>query len=315
MALIEPVVVLALFAGLCFATQGYVVEYRLKRAEQEDTSSPAFMAAVVSVAVSVVVFWILAAFRGIDSALLTPVRLAPFIVTGVLYPAAFRLLYYEGIDRVSPSIAAAIVTTNPALAAVLAVFLLDERLTVINAAGLICIVGGGVLLKVAQNAADDGSGSDDVLTRRLANANMHDFAYPIGAATAVGVGYVLIEFGLERFPDTVTATVTTQTAAFVVFAGILAASTVRRIGTAATIRIRPVLAAFRLSSLLVVLAWLGQFFALPTGTIVTVLPLVYVYPLLIVAVSYMQVRELPRSPRVLGGIVAIIAGVILVQIA
>jgi drug/metabolite transporter (DMT)-like permease len=47
---------------------------------------------------------------------------------------------------------------------------------------------------------------------------------------------------------------------------------------------------------------------------VTVLPLVSTYPLFVVVLSALAERELPRAPRVLAAMGAIVAGAALVQV-
>lgn len=302
---------LALVTALCFGLQALVVESALRRTA--DLAAPSFAAAFVSVVVSVAAFWGLVLVRGVDPATIAPARLLPFAVAGVVYPAAFRLLYYEGIDRVGSSVAAAIVTANPAIAALVAALLFGAGLPAAAGVGLLAVVGGGVLLQFAGRAADEST-ADPVLAT-LADADSRDFCYPVGAMLAVGLGYVLVDRGLAGFPHPVVATAVTQTTALGVFLGVLAVSPRRRRSLHALPERRASLLGFLAAGALVAIAWLGQFYALGLGRLVVVLPLIYVYPLLVVGVSCAAARRLPRSPRVVGAIVAIVAGVVLVRVA
>lgn len=270
----------------------------------------AFSAAFVSIVVSGLLFWGLAVAQGLPIDDLLSARVLPFVVAGVGYPALFRLLYFEGIDRIGPSLAAAIIAANPAVAAVLAVATLGERLTVFTAGGLGLIVVGAAILQLTQRSPDGGA--TDLLVKRLQAAGPRDLLYPAGAMVLYGCASVLIKFGLNDFQSTATATAVAQTAAFVVFGLLLLASGEAR----AQVRIddRFALASFVVAGVFVALAWLGQFYALQRGTVVTVMPLVNVYPLLIALFSYAVARELPRSTQVLASIVAIVVGATLIQL-
>jgi len=306
----EFVVALSLLTACCFGLQALVVARGLDRAG--DLDAPAFAAALVSVVVSLVAFWLLVAARGIPLPA-DPARLLPFVAAGVLYPAAFRLLYYAGIDRVGAAVSSAVVTANPVVAVALAVVVLGAPLPVSDAVGLIAVVGGGVLLQFARQSA--GSGTSDPVLAALDDAGPRAFAYPVGAALAVGVGYVLVDWGLAGLPRPALGTAITQTTALVVFAGAAAVSPARR-GSARAVWARPAaLVPFVAAGALVAAAWLGQFTALRTGDVVVVLPLVYTYPLLVVGATYAAARTVPRSPRLLAAVVGIVGGVAATQVA
>jgi uncharacterized membrane protein len=81
------------------------------------------------------------------------------------------------------------------------------------------------------------------------------------------------------------------------------------------IRDRTALVAFTLAGVFVAGNWLAWFSALQLGTVVNVVPLSNTYPLFIVAISYLLARQVPRSPRVIGGIVFIVVGAIVMQLA
>jgi uncharacterized membrane protein len=130
---------------------------------------------------------------------------------------------------------------------------------------------------------------------------------------AVGVGYVLISFGLDGFPDSVTATAVTQTAGVLALLLVLLRSGDARRQVGVVTGHRAGLAFFVAAGAVVAVGWLGQFAALGLGSVVVVVPLVNTYPLVIAAVSYAMARQLPRSPRVVAGIVAIVVGASLMQ--
>lgn len=119
MAVSETSVVLALIASLAFGLQAHTVELGTDRARKVIDRTPALTAAYISIVVSAVLFWLFVWYREFPE--LSLGVLWPFLVAGVVYPDAFRPLYFQGIDRVGSSVAAAIVAANSALSAMLAV--------------------------------------------------------------------------------------------------------------------------------------------------------------------------------------------------
>jgi drug/metabolite transporter (DMT)-like permease len=322
MAAVDLAAGLAFLTALCIGLSTVAVGIGLDRVRADHEGSPVFAAAFVTLVVSLVVFWAAALARGVPVASLTPAALWPFVLAGVLYPALFRLLYYTGIDRIGANVTGAVVAANPAVAGLLAIAFLGERFTAATAAGLLAIVAGAGLLQLAdetdadaEEAPTDGDGTDatDVIVRELAGSSARDLLYPLGALVAVGVGYVLISFGLDAFPDSVTATAVTQTAGVLALLAVLLRSGEARRQVGVVSGHRAGLAYFVAAGVVVAVGWLSQFAALGIGSVVVVVPLVNTYPLVIAAVSYGLARQLPRSPRVVAGIVAIVVGASLMQ--
>jgi drug/metabolite transporter (DMT)-like permease len=300
---------LALVAAGGFAAYTVIVEFGMSWTEGE--ASPALAAAFYSTIVVTAAFWALSLARGIPAGSLTVDRIWPFVLAGIAYPALFRFLYYEGIDRVGSSVSAAIMGGYPAVSVVLAMLLLGDDLSLVTGGGLVLIVGGVVLLQLTQETVEDDADIEDVVTEKLAGSSAVDLAYPAAAMVTTGGAFVLIDFGLTDFPDPVVATAVTQTPALLIFAGWAgyagAASGQLNLGQA-------VLGAFVLAGGFNFVGWISQFFALQSGSVVEVVPLLNTMPLLILGITYGIERQIPRSPRILTAIVAIVAGATLVQI-
>lgn len=298
---------LALGAAAGFACYTVVVEYGMARTDTDE--SPALAAAFYSTLVVTAGFWALALVRGIPGGTLSLEALWPFLVAGVAYPALFRFLYYEGIDRVGSSVTAAVMGTYPVVSVLLAVAALGEDLGLVAGGGIALVVGGVILLQLARGTEESDAG--DVVTEKLAGATPRDLLYPAAATVSTGGAFVLIDYGLARFSDPVLATAVTQTPALVLFTGwaVLAGASGGRLRIG-----RPVLGAFVLAGGFNFLGWLSNFFALQSGSVVTVVPLINTMPLLILAITYCVERQVPRSGRILAGILAIVAGASLVQI-
>ena len=299
---------LALLAAGGFACYTVTVEYGM--AWTEGDASPVLGAVFVSTVVVTVAFWAFAAARGLPAALTDPQRVWPFVVAGIAYPAVFRFLYYEGIDRVGSSVTAAVLGAYPAVSVLLAVAVLDEVLTLFAAAGVALIVGGVVLLQVTQESAD-ADGTEDVVTGKLAAADTRDLLYPAAATLLTGAAFVLIDFGLAGFPDPVVATAVTQTPALVLFTGW---ALVAGVGSGRLRLGRSVLGAFAVAGVFNFIGWLTNFFALQSGSVITVVPLLNTTPLLVMVITYSAEREVPRSTRLVAAVATIVVGVTLVQV-
>ncbi|SFT01608.1 DMT family transporter [Halostagnicola kamekurae] len=308
--ILELSAALALLASVFSALQAVSVEYGLENGHFEERTSPTLTATVVTILVSVVVFWGLLAIRGLSFDDVTARRLAPFVIAGLGNPAAFRLLYFRGIDRVGARVAGAVVGANPAIAALLAVPVLGESFTITSAIGLACIVGGCIVLQVSRTGGDD---SDDLLRSEFARAEGRDLLFPVAAMGILGASFVLVSIGLNRVDDPLLGTAVGQTTALAAFVVAFGGSGDLR----SRVRVRDNLAlvAFTVAGVFVAGNWLAWFSALQRGTVITVVPLSNVYPLVIVVISYLSVRRVPHSPRILSGIAVIVAGASLMQLA
>lgn len=308
MTIITIGVQLALLASLCYGLQVLVVERGLNR------GGTALAGTLVSIVVSVIVFWGLVLARA-DIIFPDSLRqVAPFIAAGLMYPILFRLLYYESIDRIGPSVPAAITATNPAIAALIAISVFGEPVTVNTIAGLGCILCGGIVLQVVRSSSDENARAIDVVVQELTRASRDDLLLPIIATLIVGSAVVLIDVGLSSFPHPLMATAITQAVTLVTFSGILAISHRVRSETFTGIGRRGTLVPFIGSGILVAGAWLSYFFALRDGSVLLVVPLVATYPLVVVAGSYFRARQVPRSPRMIAAVSIMLVGVVLIQL-
>lgn len=310
MALIAPASVLAFGGAVFIASQALTVNRGIVAAKTTTRESPAFAAAFTTIVVSVCIFWALLLAQGIPDGATALGNAAPFLVAGLLNPAVFRLLYFRGIEEVGASVAAALMAMNPLVATIAAVPLLGETVTLTTGVGVLCIVGGGIVLQTVQNADDE---TDlDVIARRLARARPRDLAYPLGAMVFIGVSYVIIKFGLNRYSDPLYATAIAQSAAFVAFLAIVAASPSARRTTASIDR--RALGLFAIAGVFTALAQLANFFALEIGTAVQVIPLFNTFPLLVLVLTYLLAREVPKSPAVVLAVVSIVVGSVLIEV-
>lgn len=301
---------LALLAAVFAALQAIAVEYGLKSGDFIEQRSPALLATVISIVVSVVIFWLLLAVRGVSVDGVHVREVAPFAVAGLANPAAFRLLYFRSIDRIGARLSAAVVSANPAVAAILALPLFEEPFTVLTGIGLACIITGAIILQITGDSTDS---DEDLLLQELARTEPRDILVPAVAMLILGVSFVLVKVGLNRYSDPLMGTAIGQTAALIAFIPLFSVSSTSR--QRIRIRNRTALAAFTLAGVFVAGNWLAWFSALQVGTVIHVVPLSNTYPLFIVAISYLIARQIPKSPRVISGIAFITIGATLMQLA
>jgi DME family drug/metabolite transporter len=310
---------LALVASLCFGFQTLAVEHGLS---QEDDST-ILAAATLTLATSTAVLWtVVGVQRGVPT-VPTLAVLVPFVVAGVADPGLSRLLFYEGIDRLGPAVAAGILAANPAIGALIAVPVLGEQFAAVEAVGVALVVAGVVGIQLARPSTSDTDGVDgaddvddiddiDAVRRELAGATPRDLLVPGLGAVLLAASFVLVKVGFDAYSDTLVATTIAQTAALLLVAPVaLRSRSARQYARRASPR---AIGAFLFAGITVGTGWYAMFLALELGTVVTVLPLVSTYPLVVVVGTYAAARELPKSPTLLAAVLAIVLGAAAVQV-
>ncbi|WP_435064254.1 EamA family transporter [Halobaculum sp. EA56] len=297
-------VALALLASVLFGVQALLID----RALGADANGSALSVAAVVTAISAATLWGVVLVRhGVPSPP-RPALLTPFVVAGVADPGLARALFYEGIDRIGPSVASAVLAASPAVASVLAVFVLGEGLAAVEGLGVLLVVAGVATLQFAR--PDDGVGDDtaadiDAVRRELLGTSARDTLYPVAATLLLAGAFVVVKLGLQSYGDPLTATAVTQTAALCALVPLSVRSARERGAVRSTVR-SPLVAT--LAGLVVAGGWYAMFASLRVGSVVTVLPIVSTYPLVVVVATYALERTVPRSPRMLGAVVAVVVG-------
>ncbi len=301
--------ILAMMASVFYGAQAITVEYGINKFKTIKNTSPSFLAAFISIVVSVIIFWILLLVRGPNLNEIKFINLWPFILAGTLNPAIFRLLYFKSIDEVGAGISSAIVAANPAIAAIIAIALLGEKLTIFTMVGISLIIFGGSLIQLLRNTENEKN--DDLLIKRLKETDKEDLIYPISAMTFIGSSYVFVKFGLNIIPNSFIATTVAQTTALVIFLILIIFYKDLRPNN---IELNSSTLAFTLAGVFVALGWLSSFTALKYGTAITVIPLANIFPLIVLIGSYSLAKEFPKSFKIVFAIISIIVGAIIIQI-
>ncbi|GAA0248112.1 EamA family transporter [Haladaptatus pallidirubidus] len=253
-------------------------------------------ASLVVVVVDSAVFWVaLVALEGGNLlADLSRSTIGIFLFAGFVGTAVGRLAAFGGIRRVGASVNNAGVSARPLFSATLAVFALDEPLSLATAVGVLVLVAGLAILALAK-------GGD------LGGWEPRELSFPLVAAAAFAVGNVVRRFGLETTPATaLEAVALNETAALVALAGYALARNHRDVLSAP----RKTYGLFAVSGLLTAVALLSLFsaLALPEGRVAIVDPLTGTAPLFTTLFAYFLLRDVERVTR------GIVAGAMLVVV-
>jgi drug/metabolite transporter (DMT)-like permease len=246
----------------------------------------------VSIPSAALLFWF--AFPFMDtSGWLTPAA-AIFALVGCFYPAAVTLLTFAGSRRLGPTVAGTIGSTTPLFAVLGAALFLGEALGASELAATAAIVLGTMAL--SKPAASEMRG-----------ASRSVLWMPVSAALLRSLAQVLSKAGLALWPNPYVAALTGYTVStlFVWGAGLLVAG-----GRAPAFNRRGV-AWFAVTGALNGSAVLALYYALTTGPVQVVAPVVATYPLYTLLFSAIFLKRERLDARTVGGVVLTVAGVIL----
>lgn len=276
----------ALLSALGFGVAGIF----LKRGLQHVTP---LTAAVVSVSFTTAFMWLLAAATEPLSLLLSP-RVVPFLVAGLIAPGLARLVYFVGVDRVGVARGAALTATAPLFAVAIAMLVLGERPAALALVGAAAIVAGGV--RLAHRPREDRS------WRR------RDMVFPLLAALGFAARDNVSRWGFRDFAHPVLAAAAATLSSLIVMWLVAA---VRR--GSVRLRLDVGLGYLALSGVAEGFAYVMMWRALAVGDVSLVSPLINAYPIFILALAALFLRDLERVTwRIVLAVVLIIAGVVAV---
>lgn len=219
-----------------------------------------------------------------------------FVVAGLLVPGLFRLLTFQGIERLGPSVSAAVVNTTPFFAILVAVLLLDERPSRANLLGALFIVVGLTF--------SSWRGTSRTWRTR-------DLVFPLGAALLAASRDNLVRFGLVSGPPPlVGATIAATTSALTMAIVYLPKWGFRRFskGRAGS------LACFYLSGSLHFMAYITMFGALALAEVSVVTPLVHCFSLFTLVFAYVFLGHSdPITTRKAAATLSIVLGALLIS--
>ncbi len=254
-------------------------------------TSDAYAALWISVLVGAVGLWIAVPFtEGVRSVSLTGIGL--FVLAGLIGTVAGRLLRFVAIDRVGVSISAALGNLHPLFAAIFAILLLGERVTVPIMAGTLVIVVGTTLLSIGPPRGG--------VRRSL-------LLIPIASAACFGFVAILRKLGLGHVGPVLGASINVTTA-LVAFSAFLLAS-----GQRGTMAVRgQALGYFVAAGITENAGVFINIVALQLGMVSVVSPLYGTAPIFVLVLTFLFLRGIEvLTARIVAGTVLIVAGVYL----
>lgn len=278
--------VLALSAALWFSFSHILIRRGLAHTDPVTGS-------VVSVALSLVMLWGLAALFLQPSSFLTPV-VWYFAASGIFAPGIGRLLVYLGISRIGVARSVPLSSSSPLFSSLLAVVLIGEEWPLQNIVGTVLVVTGVIVISRTRTEATPW--------RR------RDIVFPLLAALAFATASNLRKLGFEVENVPLMASTVNATTGFLFVMGM----GVWQKGGAIARFSRRAFVWFVGAGVFNTLGLLFNLHALSSGKLVVVEPLLATAPVLTVFLTAIFLRDLEVvSARVVVGAACTVAGTIL----
>lgn len=276
--------ILGLTVGLCYALSHFMVRLGLPRSNPDS-------AVAVSISINAIFLW------GLTIAFSPTIRPIfswtswPFILSGLFAPFFARMLLYRGVDRIGLARSGALLGAAPLFAVSLAVSIFKERPSFITIMGTFAIVIGVFILNFSQ--ATKGKWKWWISL------------FPLGAALCFGLRDFLTKMGLGNLPIPLPGASVTATTSLLVFLLAFTISKKRR-------QLRLPKRSFLLflgSGIFLMFSYVCSFFALQSGLVSQVSPLMSVSPLFSVILSYLFLQSEEKvNQKVVYGTLLIVSG-------
>ena len=224
-----------------------------------------------------------------------------FILAGIFSPALVRWLYFISLDRIGPSVSSSLLSTGPAFTAILAIIFLKEELTVFISLGIVLIITGIIILERNINTS-----------AKLVVRKKQDLIFPLLAAILLGLAIVFRKMGL----NILNAPIFGATVGFVtslVFYSILCL--ISKSMRASISLSRNDILYLSGAGVFLTAGWLALFYALSLGDAIIVTPLASLYPVMVVGLSYLFIKDTEKiSIKTFSGVIVVLIGVLLITL-
>jgi drug/metabolite transporter (DMT)-like permease len=286
-AILAPTL-LALGAAFCFALALILTQYGLR-------TVPSWRSPLYTIGGSMVLAWT-AALLFVDWRSFDAGAAAIFAAVGCIFPVVVSILAVRSNERLGPAVAGAAGNVTPLFAVLFAVLFLGERLGWVQLVGLALVVGG-----VALMALRGGAGGR--------HWSVWVLGLPLAAAVIRGAVQPAIKTALAVWPEPLAAAAIGYS-----LSTVLIVSLVGRRALAAGPGDRRGVRWFLAVGLFNGTATFLLYAALGLGSIALVAPLVALFPLMAVVMSYLLLRDERLHAVGLLGILVSVAGVIFLLI-
>ncbi|MFQ5691908.1 MAG: DMT family transporter [Nitrospinota bacterium] len=275
-------VALALYSAFSFAVSDFAVRLGVRH------SSP-YTGSVIQAIVHLVIFGLLLRWAIPPTEILNPGAWW-YLASGVMDPGIGVICYFAGISRLGVARGATLIGTSPLFSSAAAMAFLGERPNAWVWLGTLGImVGVGALAYEPGNRRRDWAG----------------FVYLILGAFFFGMAHPLRKLGLGYIPSSVAGLAIAQVGALIALLLVLPLMP-------AGARFNPSakgLGFYFLHSLGIAVAFFFLFEGLRLGTVSVVVPLVHVFPLLVILIAWLFLGGKERiTRRLLAGAALIVAG-------
>lgn len=293
--------------GVSLATLAAVmwaIQYLCVRVGTDDGAVTDAVLVTLCCNVALVVPLVLVVYPGSYAALFTSTSIVAFAAAGFAGSLLARLLMYESVDLIGASRTAPIVSSNVFFATVLAVVFLDETLTIAHFVGIVCIVGGVVVLSWETASSEPDQSLRDVGL---------SLSLPVAAAAAVGAEPIFVAIGLaEGTPPLPGVMVMAVTATL----GFVAYLVMVRVPVRVPLR-SPALGWYVGAGISSTIALVTYFAALQVAPVVVVVPLLQTTPLVVAVLSalFLPQRLEQVTVSVVAASVVVVLGAILVSLS
>ena len=280
---------LALVTALCFGLNPVTLKLGFAREGRAD------VAVVIGLAVAIPIYLLLAPlWGGLYLDLLTIPAIAGFVLGGLFGGGIGRRWMYTAIDKLGAAPATAIKNSAPVITTVLAVFLLGETVTLVQAAAI-----GAIVFGITFVTWKKGQG-----LKQLAAAGV---LAAVGSAISYGIRPLFLEFGLDAANIPLTGALIGAVAAFVYATALTRISDIRG---AVDVR-SPALWLFIASGTLQAIGFLAFTLGLSANDVTVVYPVTSTAPLFTLGFTAVLLRGTEQITwRIVLGVVLVVLGVI-----
>ncbi len=262
-----------------------------------ERTNPTSAMLVVTLAGSII--FLLISFFTIPFSYLKSEALLYFVIAGIFSPALVRWLYFISLDRIGPSVSSSILATGPAFTAIIAIVLLNEKITLQISFGIITIIGGIVIFERDMNN-EAGTG----------NRNSKDLIFPLLSALFFSFAIVTRKMGLNILDSPIFGVTVGFVTSMVIYSLVCLGS--KKLRSSISVK-KQDLPLFLWAGIFLTAAWLTLFYALSNGKAIIVTPLASLHPVFVLLLSYFflgQVEKITKGTLVGAGVV--VAGVLLI---